>query len=175
MLGAQNLEPSRSSGPPLYIIQPSDVLIIFVYKDPNLTGKFTVRPDGRISMPLVQDIQAAGLNPTELKKKIEESLKQFMEVPNVTVIVESILSYKIYVTGKVAKPGVLMSEKPINVLQALSMAGGTLDFANLAEIVVIRGGGEDSSLFRVNYPDVIKGKNFSQNMFLKSGDVVVVP
>jgi polysaccharide export outer membrane protein len=174
-LSAQTLEPPQSSGPPLYIIQPNDVLQVFVWKEEKLSTKVTVRPDGRISLPLVQDMQAAGLNPTELKEKIEESLKEYIEVPNVTVIVDAIQSYKVFVTGKVGKPGMLTSEKPITVLQALTLAGGFLEFANPTETVIIRNTGEDSTLYKFNYPEVIKGKNFSQNMMLRSGDIVVVP
>jgi polysaccharide export outer membrane protein len=174
-LPAQNLEPPKSLVSPLYLIQPNDVLQIFVWKEPNLSMKVTVRPDGRISFPLVQDMQAAGLNPDQLKSKIELSLREFIDVPNVTVIVDAIQSYKVYVTGKVGKAGMIASEKPLSVLQAISLAGGFQEFANEAETVVIRGSGEGSVLFRFNYPEVIKGKNFSQNMLLKSGDVVIVP
>ena len=158
-ISAQSLEAPKSLLPPnLYIIQPNDLLAIFVWKEPNLSGKVTVRPDGRISFPLIQDMQAAGLNPGQLKNRIEESLKEYIEVP-----------------GKVSKPGMLMSEKPISVLQAISMAGGFSEFANPSETVIIRNTGEDSTLYKFNYPEVIKGRNFSQNMLLRSGDVVVVP
>lgn len=174
-LPAQNLEPPKSLVTPLYLIQPNDVLQIFVWKEPNLSMKVTVRPDGRISFPLVQDMQAAGLNPDQLKSKIELSLREFIDVPNVTIIVDAIQSYKVYVTGKVGKAGMIASEKPLSVLQAISLAGGFQEFANEAETVVIRGSGETSVLFRFNYPEVIKGKNFSQNMLLKTGDVVIVP
>jgi len=159
----------------LYIIQPNDVLMIYVYKEEKLSSKVTVRPDGRISFPLIQDMQAEGLNPGQLKERIEGALKEYIDAPNVTVIVDAIQSYKIYVTGKVGKPGMIMMEKPINVLQALSVAGGFMEFARPAEIVIIRNSGEESALYKFNYPEVIKGNNFSQNMSLKSGDVVVVP
>ena len=167
------LEVSRSSDH--YIIQPSDVLQIYVHNEPKLSVKVTVLPDGRISIPLIQDMKASGLNPAQLKVKLEAALKEYMDVPNVTVTVESIQSYKIYVTGRVLKGGVIVSEKQVTVLQAISIAGGLADFANQAEIVVIRNSGEDSTLFRINYPELIKGKNFSQNMLLRSGDVLVVP
>lgn len=167
------LEPPKTEAH--YIIAPNDVLQIFVYKEPNLSGKVTVLPDGRISFPLVQDLQAAGLNPAQLKAKIEQALKEYLDVPTVTVTVDSIQSYKVYVTGKVVKGGMISSEKPITVIQALSIAGGFAEFANPAEMVIIRGAGEESTLFRFNYPEVIKGKNFSQNMLLRSGDTVVVP
>lgn len=174
LLSAQTIDqPKFNSG--VYIIQPNDLLDIFVYKDTTLSRKVLVRPDGRISFPLIQDMQAAGLNPTQLKAKIEESLKEYIEVPNVTVIVDAIQSYKVFVTGKVSKPGEITAVKAISVLQALAIAGGFTEFASPDQIVVIRNTGEDSVLYRFNYPEVIKGKNFSQNMLLRTGDVVVVP
>jgi len=168
-------EPVKASATPYYIVQPNDLLEIYIWKDASLTRKVIVRPDGRISFPLVQDMQAAGLTPEAIKQEIEKKLKEYIEVPNVTVIVEAIQSYKVFVTGKVAKPGAIMVEKPITVLQALALAGGFLDFANPAEMVIIRNTGEDNILFRFNYPEAIKGKNFNQNMLLKSGDVIIVP
>ena len=172
-LPAQTLQPPKSS--PVYIIQPNDLLEIFVWKEETLSRKVLVRPDGRISFPLIQDMQAAGLNPGELKQQIEENLKEYIEVANVTVIVDAIQSYRVFVTGKVQTPGAIMSEKPISVLQALSLAGSFVEFANLEEMIVIRGSGEDSNLFKFNYNEVVKGRNFSQNMLLRSGDVLVVP
>ncbi|PYS32134.1 MAG: sugar transporter [Acidobacteria bacterium] len=166
---------AKSAGGPLYIIQPNDVLEIYVWKEPELTRKVLVRPDGRISFPLVQDMQAAGMSPADIKLEVERELKKYIEVPNVTVIVDAIQSYRVFVTGKVGKPGVIAVEKPITVLQALALAGGFLDFANPAEMVVIRNTGSGNVLFRFNYPEVIKGKNFNQNMLLRSGDVIVVP
>jgi polysaccharide export outer membrane protein len=174
-LPAQTLQTSRSSAGPVYIIQPNDVLEIFVWKEENISRKVLVRPDGRISFPLVQDMQAAGMTPGELKEKIETSLREYIEVPNVTVIVDAIQSYRVFVHGKVGRPGAIVVEKPISVLQALALAGGFAEFANQSEIVVIRNTGEDSTMFRFNYPEVIRGKNFSQNMLLRSGDVLVVP
>jgi polysaccharide export outer membrane protein len=175
-VSAQTLERSKSSlGTPLYIIQPNDILQIFVWKEPNLTGKVLVRPDGRISFPLVQDMQAAGLNPGQLKDRIEASLREYIEIPHVTVIVDAIQSYKVFVNGKVGMPGAITAEKPISVLQALTLAGGFADFASVDDIVIIRGTGEDSTLYRFNYTEVVRGKNFSQNMLLRSGDVVLVP
>jgi polysaccharide export outer membrane protein len=160
-----------------YVIQSNDQLSIFVWKEPNLSSKVLVRPDGRISFPLVQDMQAAGLNPGELKQKIEESLKQFIEIPNVTVVVDAIAvqSYRVYVTGKVGKPGAIVVEKPLSVLQALALAGGFTEFANPAEMVIVRSNVAETQRLRFNYRDVIKGKNADQNLQLQAGDVVVVP
>jgi polysaccharide biosynthesis/export protein len=174
-LPAQSLEPPKPDVTPFYLIQPNDVLQIYVWKDPTMSQKVTVRPDGRISFPLVQDVQAAGLSTVQLKAALEEGLKQYVEFPNVTVIVDAILSYKVYVIGKVAKPGAYLDVKPMNVLQALSLAGPFAEFADIDRIVIIRGSGEDSNLFKFNFSEVIQSKNFSQNFLLKNGDVVVVP
>ena len=181
--GPPAVAPPKPGGPdirpavltPPYIIQPNDILEIFVWKEEKLTRKVFVRPDGRISFPLIQDLTAAGLSTSELKQRIEENLKQYIEVPNVTVILEAIQSYRVYVTGKVAKPGVYPSEKQINILQAIAMAGGFLEFADPSNIVVIRTNGDESSRFVFNYNDVIKAKNFNANMLPKAGDVIVVP
>ena len=160
---------------PLYVIQPNDVLEVFVWKEPDLTRKVFVRPDGRISFPLVQDMPAAGISPGELKARIEERLKDYMDSPNVTIIVEAIQSYKIYITGKVKKPGSMMVEKPVTVLQAIPLAGGFDEYANDSEITIIRNNGNENILLNFNYKDVIKGRKPEQNVVLRSGDVVVVP
>jgi len=160
---------------PLYVIQPNDLLEIFVWKEPELTRKVLVRPDGRISFPLVQDLQAAGISPGELKERIEARLKEFLSAPNVTVVVEQIQSYRIYVIGKVQKPGIQVIEKPVTVLQALSLAGGFQDYAKDTEIVVIRKQSGENILFEFNYRDVIHSKKPEQNILLRTGDVVVVP
>ena len=130
-------QPAESRPEPLYVIQSNDLLEIFVWKEPELTRKVIVRPDGRISFPLVQDLQAAGISPGELKARIEDRLKEFLTTPNVTIIVEAIQSYRIYVVGKVQKPGAMLVEKPITVLQALALAGGFQDYARDEEMTVI--------------------------------------
>ena len=115
-------------------------------------------------------------NPEQLKVRIEEGLKPYyIEPPNVTVMVDAILSYRVFVTGKVSKPGPIMDVKQLTVLQALAMAGNPLEFADLDKIVIIRGAGEDGNRWTFNFHEVIQGKNYSQNMLLKNGDVVIVP
>jgi polysaccharide biosynthesis/export protein len=171
--GSNDSSAQRSE--PLYIIQPDDMLEIFVWKEPDLTRKVRVRPDGRISFPLIQDLQAAGINPGELKAEVEKKLGDFLNAPSVTVIVENIQGYNVYVLGKVQKPGKYTAEKPVTVLQALALAGGFQDFANKTEITITRTIGKDSTVFKFNYSDVIKGKRVGQNIILKPGDVVVVP
>jgi polysaccharide biosynthesis/export protein len=160
---------------PLFVIQPSDLLEIFVWKEPELSRRVLVRPDGRISFPLIQDLQAAGLTPPQLKVKIEELLEEYIASPNVTVIVDSIQHYRIYVTGKVNGPSSFVLEKPITVLQALSLAGGFQEFANESDIKIVRTYGTEYLYLQFNYRDVIRGRNTAQNIFLRSGDVVVVP
>jgi polysaccharide export outer membrane protein len=172
---AQANEHTETPAAPLYVIQANDLLKIFVWKQPDMSGPVLVRPDGRISLPLVQDIQAAGSTPPELKQKIEESLKEYIEFPTVTVIVDAIQSYRVFVTGQVSKPGPIMAEKPVSVLQAIALAGGFLPLSKPAETVIVRSTSEGSTLFRFNYPEVIKGEHFNQNIILKTGDVVVVP
>jgi len=166
----------KLSGSPLYIIQPGDILEIDVWKEPEVSRKqVLVRPDGRIAINLAQDMQAVGLNPSQLKDKLEEQLKEYIHVPVLTVIVTAIQSYRVYVTGSVAKNGPIVSESPLTVLQALSMAGGFTQFANKREIVIIRGNGEDTRKHKFNYDEFISGENYSQNELLKSGDVIYVP
>ncbi|MBN1569599.1 MAG: polysaccharide biosynthesis/export family protein [Acidobacteria bacterium] len=160
---------------PLYVIQPNDMLEIFVWKEPELTRKVLVRPDGRISFPLVQDLQAAGISPGELKRLVEKKLSEFLSAPEVTIIVEAIQSYRIYVLGKVQKPGGLNNEKAVTVLQALALAGGFQDYAKDDEITILRTIGNEHIVFNFNYRDVIKGRRAEQNILLRSGDVVVVP
>ena len=163
------------SDSPAYVIQPNDLLEIVVWGEPDISRMVLVRPDGRISLPLVQDIQASELTPVELKEKMENRLKEYLDSPNVTVIVEAIQSYKVYVIGKIQNPGGIVVEKPITVLQALTLAGGFQEFADKSEISIVRTTGREHLIFEFNYKDVIKGKKAEENIFLRSGDVVVVP
>lgn len=174
-LSSQTPAPAEPPTTPPYVIGPNDLLKIVVYKQPDISAQVLVRPDGRISLPLVQGIQAAGRTPEELKEKIEESLKEYIEFPNVTVMVDAIQSYRVFVTGQVAKSGPIMTEKPITVLQAIALAGGILTLAKPADTTITRSTAEGDRVFRFNYPEVIKGEHSNQNIFLKTGDVVVVP
>jgi polysaccharide export outer membrane protein len=161
--------------PATYVIQPSDVLEIFVWKEPDLSRKSVVRPDGRISFPLIQDLEAAGLTPETLKKEIEMRLKEYVTTPNVTVLIDTIQGYRLYVVGKVQRPGPLVADKPLTVLQALTLAGGFLDYAKSAEITIIRNTGQGNEFLKFDYTEVIKGRKIGENVFLKPGDVIVVP
>jgi polysaccharide export outer membrane protein len=160
---------------PEYIIQPNDLLEIVVWGEPDISRTVLVRPDGRISLPLVQDLLASELTPVELKAQMENRLQEFIDSPNVTVIVTAIQSYKVYVLGKIQSPGGIVVEKPITVLQALTLAGGFQEYADESEISIVRTSGQKHLVFEFNYKDVIKGKKAEQNITLQSGDVVIVP
>ncbi len=163
------------TAPASFIIEANDVLEIFVWKEPDLSRKVLVRPDGYISFPLVQDMKAAGMTPAELKEELEGKLLEYLTAPNVTVIVDAIMHYRIYVTGKVQGPSSFILEKPITVLQAISLAGGLQEFADESEVKVVRATANGYSYLDFDYKEVIKGKNVGQNIYLESGDVVVVP
>jgi len=175
--------PAGQAKPPetsTYKIMPNDHLEIFVYDQPDLSRKdVVVQPDGWISIPLVQDILAQGKTTGQLKAEIERRLTEFKEVNNVTVMLSQVLSYRIYILGKVAKSGPIMSEKPINVLQAISMAGGFVDFAKKQDITIMRTnfdalGKPHQTTIPFRYEDVGKDGG-SQNIMLQSDDVINVP
>jgi polysaccharide export outer membrane protein len=160
---------------PSYVIGAQDVLDISVWKDQELTRVVPVRPDGKISLPLLNDIQAAGLTPNELKTQITEGLKKFMTDPIVTVIVSQINSQRVYVTGEVAHAGAVPLLPQMTILQALSSSGGFTQFANVKKIYMFRMVNGKQVNFPFNYRDVIHGKNTNENVVLKPGDTIVVP
>ncbi len=175
LVPAQVVSAADQAAPPSYIIEANDILEIFVWKEPDLSRKVLVRPDGYISFPLVQDIKASGMTPVELKDQLEIELKEYLTAPNVTVIVDAIMHYRIYVTGKVQGPSSFILEKPITVLQAISLAGGLQEFADESEVKIVRSTSRGYSYLDFDYKEVIKGKKTDQNIYLESGDVVVVP
>jgi polysaccharide export outer membrane protein len=180
----QNAEPqqafteifgSRESDLPRWVIRPNDILQINVWGEDDYDAPVLVLPDGRVSVPLAQDIMAAGLTPGQLKARLEEALSDFINAPNVTVSVVAIESYRVFVTGSVRQPGALVSEVPIDVLQALALAGGFGEFPKKGEITIHRRSGTEPVVFDFDYEAVVRGSNTTQNLLLESGDVVVVP
>ena len=159
----------------LYPIGPGDVLDVSVWKDESLTRTTVVRPDGFISFPLIGNIRAADRTASELKAEIEKKLDRY--VPGVTLSLEirEIRSLVIYVIGRVNNPGRFLLTNDINVLQALASAGGLNPFANRNDIKVFRQGVEETTIFPFQYDQVIDGKRLEQNIYLRRGDVVVVP
>jgi polysaccharide export outer membrane protein len=160
---------------PNYTIGPQDVLDISVWKEPELTRTVPVRPDGKISMPLLNDVQAAGLTPSQLAEQITTSLKKFVTSPQVTVIVTAINSQRVFIIGEVLRPGAFPLLPGMTVLQALSSAGGFTQFASLGKIYVLRNENGKQTKFPFNYKAAINGKQADQNFTLKAGDQIVVP
>jgi polysaccharide export outer membrane protein len=170
--------PGRASGvptPPDYVIGIEDVLGVLFWREQDMTGDVTVRPDGLITLPLVGDIQAAGLRPEALREEIRKAAAQFVEDPNVTVVVRQINSRKVFITGQVARPGSYPLLAPMTVMQVIALAGGLTEFADKESISVLRVEQGQMRSFKFNYKDVAKGKKLVQNIVLKPGDTVVVP
>ena len=160
---------------PSYVIRAQDVLDINVWQEAELTKSVIVRPDGKISLPLVNDVQAAGLTPTQLAGDLTTKFKKFVTDPQVTVIITAINSQRVYILGQAARPGAYPLLPGMTVLQALSSAGGFTIFADSKKIYVLRKEGGKQQKFPFNYKEVIAGKNEEQNIELKAGDQIVVP
>ena len=159
-----------------YRIGPSDVLAINVWKDTELSRTVTVRPDGKISLPLVGELEVNGLTASSVQRLIGQRLAEYISSPQVAVIVQEVKSQTYVVVGKVTKPGSFGLGKPTTVLEAIAIAGGMLDFAKANKIRIIRRreGGQSETLY-FDYNKVIKGKNAEQNVELQNGDTIVVP
>jgi polysaccharide export outer membrane protein len=158
-----------------YVIGRGDVLEVFVWRNQQLSRKVTVRPDGKISLPLIQDLQAEGLTALQLRDQITHRFIQYVQNPTIAVIVSQIMSYKISVLGKVLKPGVYPITTRTTLLEALSLAGGFTQWANPKKITVITTKAGQKKKLRINYNKIVSGKDPSQNITLKRGDTVVVP
>ncbi len=174
---ATNIDPKPvpATEDPNYIIGAQDVLDISVWKEPDLTKTVPVRPDGKISMPLLNDVQAAGLTPRQLGLLITESLRKFLTDPQVTIIVTQINSRRVYLLGEVAKPGAYSLLPDMTVLQALSNAGGFSNFAKQSKIYVLRTENGKSVKYPFDYKAVLSGKRPQDNIVLQPGDTIVVP
>jgi polysaccharide export outer membrane protein len=157
--------------PNKYLIGPEDVLFIRVWREPDFTLPAAVRPDGKITMPLVGDVQAGNQTPMQLTKTITELLGKYLNNPDVNVIVTDVRSKKYYIDGEVLKPGTYLLVTPTTVLEALSNCGGFRDFANSKKIRILRKG----NILHFNYKDVSKGKNLEQNILVEPGDHIIIP
>jgi polysaccharide biosynthesis/export protein len=168
---------AQTSGPGVpsdYIIGADDTLRITVWKEPDMNVTLPVRPDGKISLPLLDDVQAAGMTPMQLGTSIKEKLKKYIADPRVTVVVTAMNSQRIYVLGEVTHTGAMPLLPHMTVLQALSSAGFT-QFANLKAIYLLRVQNGQQTKLRFNYKDAIKGRGDQQNIVLQPGDTIVVP
>jgi polysaccharide export outer membrane protein len=159
----------------VYVIGPEDVLDITVWKEPDVSRVVPVRPDGRISLPLINDIQAAGLSPEQLAATVAEKLRKYMNEPKVTVIVTAINSQRVFVVGEVLRAGAFPLLPGMTVLQALASAGGFTPFANVKKIHVVRLRDGKHIELEFNYRDVLRGDKPEQNINLEPGDTIVVP
>ena len=158
-----------------YHLQPGDILEISVWKEPDLQREVLVRPDGGISFPLVGNLDASGKSVQDLTESVKAKLEQFIADPVVTVSLAEMLGNKVYVLGKVNKPGEFAVTRNVDVLQALAMAGGLNAFAKTSKIKVFRKQGKHTQVISFDYDEATKGKNLDQNIMLKRGDVVFVP
>jgi polysaccharide biosynthesis/export protein len=158
-----------------FIIGAEDVLHINVWHEPDFTVTVTVRSDGKISFPLIRDIQASGLTPEELQKHLAADLETFVQQPQITVIVQEIHSQMVHVIGSVARPGMYDIRSPLSVMQLLARAGGLADTAKPREIMIIRTEAGKPRRFRFDYDRFISGENFQQNITLHAGDVIIIP
>lgn len=166
---------AQAQAPSAYLIQPGDLLEISVWKEPDLQREVLVRPDGAFSFPLVGEVNARGKSVAELTRQVSQGLAKYISDAVVTISVQEIKGNKVYVLGQVNKPGEFIVNPSVNILQALSMAGGMTAFASANDIVVLRGQGDAQQAIPFRYPEVVRGRRLDTNIELISGDVVVVP
>ena len=168
--------PTKPATPNGYVIGVDDVLSILFWRDKDLSApEITVRPDGKVTLPLLNDVQAAGLTPEQLRETVLTAARRYVEDPQPTVIVKEIKSRKVFITGQVEKPGPYPLNGSVTVLQLIATAGGLRDFADGKNITVMRVRQGKQAIFEFNYQDLVKRKNLFQNIELEPGDTVVVP
>jgi polysaccharide biosynthesis/export protein len=158
-----------------YVIGPDDVLTVTFWRDEAMSGEVVVRPDGKIALPLLNDVQAAGLTPEQLRDALVASAKQFVADPNATVVVKQINSRKVFITGMVERPGSYPLTSTMNVMQLIALAGGLKEFSKPQDIVVMRSDNGQQVAYPFNYKEILKGRRLHQNIDLKPGDTVVIP
>jgi polysaccharide export outer membrane protein len=169
---------TASTGMPVpteYVIGPDDVLGIVFWRDADMTGDVTVRPDGNITLPLLRDIKAAGLRPEELREAITKAATKLIADPNVSVVVRQINSRNVFITGQVARPGAYPVSGQMTVLQLIAVAGGLTEYADGGKIGIVRTENGKSVRHPFNYGEFARGKKLEQNIVLRPGDQVVVP
>ena len=178
--GAVAAAPTRATAgvalAPDYVIGADDVLSIMFWRDKDLSApEVVVRPDGMVTLPLLNDVQAAGRTPEQLGNAIREAARKYVEDPNPTVIVKEIKSRRVFITGRIEKPGPYPLNDKTTILQLIAMAGGLREYVDGKDISLMRSEQGKQSVYAFNYQDVVKKKYLHQNIELKPGDVVVVP
>jgi polysaccharide biosynthesis/export protein len=172
--GAKTADLVVRPAPPEYVIAVDDVLTVAFWQDQISATDVVVRPDGKISLPLLNDVQAAGLTPQQLATALEQAASKYITEPDATVIVKEIRSRKVFVLGEVGAPGMVPLAGDMTVLQLIAISGGLLEYADKNNIVIIRTENGREQRLKFNYNDVVGGKNVQQNIFLQPGDTVVV-
>jgi len=168
--------PTPALTPPRdYVIGPDDVLSVVFWREKELSADAVVRPDGKISLPLLNEIDAVGLTPEQLRVKLTEAASKLIEDPTVAVVVKEIKSRKVFITGQVNKPGPYPLLVPTTVMQLIAMAGGLLEFADSKNIVILRSENGKQVSLRFNYQDLANRRNLAQNIELRLGDTLIVP
>ena len=168
--------PTDGVKPPAdYVIGVDDALDVIYWQDKEMSASVTVRPDGNISLPLINDIKAAGLTPDELREEVTKVATKFVEDPTVSVVVKAINSRKVFITGQVAKPGPYLLTDTTTVLQMIAVAGGVAEYAKKGSITIVRRENGKEVVHKFNYKDVSTGKSMAQNIALKPGDTIIVP
>jgi polysaccharide export outer membrane protein len=157
-----------------YLIGPEDVLGVLFWREKDLSGDVIVRPDGKITLPLLNDIQAAGLTTDDLRAALTAAAAKYVEDPNVTIVVRQINSRRVFITGQIAKPGPYTLSPGLTVMQLIAIAGGLTEFADSKNILIMRTENGKPVALRFNYKEVLDRKKLQQNIELKSGDTVVV-
>jgi polysaccharide biosynthesis/export protein len=160
---------------PDYLIGAEDILSIVFWRDKEMSTEVAVRPDGKITLPLLNEVRAAGLTPGQLKDLLVEESKKYVEDPNVSVVVKQINSRKVFITGEIGKPGPYPLMAPTTIMQLLVVAGGLRDYAHSEKITIMRSENGKPTSLRFNYKEFVKNKNLKQNIELKPGDTIIVP
>ena len=179
--GAQSASGNATAGAPApvplptdYVIGVADVLNVVFWKEKDLSAEVIVRPDGKISLPMLNDVPAVGLTPEQLAAVVAKAATKYVRDPGATVIVKEIRSRKVYVIGEVTKPGTFLLGNEMNVLQAIAEAGGFLEHANKSDVVIVRNEKGGERRYKFNYGEVLHGKNTQQNIKLQPGDTILV-
>jgi polysaccharide export outer membrane protein len=173
--GLAKTAPSAVVIPAGYLIGPEDVLSIVFWHDKDMSADVVVRPDGKISLPLLNDVQAAGFTPEQLRAELIKAASKYVAEPTATVVIKEIHSRKVFITGNIARPGAYPLPGEMNTLQLIALAGGLQEYADSKNMVIVRTEAGRETRFKFNYKDVLKGKNVQQNIILKPGDTIIVP
>lgn len=173
----EKVEPAKpmnvpvSVDPNAYKLGPDDVIFVHVWREPDLSTSQSIRPDGKITLPVIKEVTAAGLTPTQLGVEISKALADYVKNPQVVVAVQAVRSKRYFLSGEINRPGAYPLAQRTTVFEALTMAGGFREFAGKKKIVIVRG----TQRFKFNWNDVVKGKNLAQNIPLENGDQIIVP